>query len=65
MFHLIGALPRYGKVGALCVANSPARASRMYRTTVDTLMREAGALNRGSSGARVPDVSRSRTQNAR
>ena len=41
MFHLIGALPRYGKVGALCVGDSPARAERLYRTTVETLMREA------------------------
>ncbi len=41
MFHLIGALPRYGKVGALCVGDSPARAARLYRTTVETLTREA------------------------
>jgi hypothetical protein len=41
MFHLIGALPRYGKVGALCVGDSAARAEQFYRTTVETLMREA------------------------
>jgi hypothetical protein len=52
MFHLIGALPRYGKVGALCVGDSPARASRMYRTTVETLTREAGAIRRTSYGGR-------------
>jgi hypothetical protein len=46
MFHLIGALPRYGKVGALCVGDSPERASRMYRTTVETLTREASAVRR-------------------
>jgi hypothetical protein len=46
MFHLIGALPKYGKVGALCVGNSPARAARMYRRTVDTLTREASAVRR-------------------
>jgi hypothetical protein len=46
MFHLIGALPRYGKVGALCVGDTPARASGLYRTTVDTLMREARAFQR-------------------
>src|SRR5512140_567613 len=46
MFHLIGALPKYGKVGALCVGNSPARAARMYRRTVDTLTREASSVRR-------------------
>jgi hypothetical protein len=46
MFHLIGALPRYGKVGALCVGDSPAHASRMYRTTVETLTREASTVRR-------------------
>jgi hypothetical protein len=50
MFHLIGALPRYGKVGALCVGDSPARAARMYRTTVDTLTREASAVRRRRRG---------------
>jgi hypothetical protein len=50
MFHLIGALPRYGKVGALCVGNSPARAARMYRTTVDTLTREASTVRRRRRG---------------
>jgi hypothetical protein len=46
MFHLIGALPGYGKVGALCVGDSPDRAARMYRSTVDTLLREARAVRR-------------------
>jgi len=44
MFHLLGALPRHGKVGALCVGDSPARAARLYRTTVETLKREAAAV---------------------
>jgi hypothetical protein len=43
MFHLIGALPEFGKVGALCVGNSPKSAERWYRATVDTLARATGA----------------------
>jgi len=54
MFHLIGALPKHGKVGALCVGSSPARAARMYRKTVDTLMREASAVRRAKP--RTADV---------
>jgi hypothetical protein len=57
MFHLIGALPEFGKVGALCVGDSPDRASRMYRSTVDTLMREARAGRRSkrqNENARTP-----------
>jgi hypothetical protein len=46
MFHLIGALLQYGKVGALCVGDSAARAARLYRTTVDTLTRAASAVRR-------------------
>ncbi len=55
MFHLIGALPRYGKVGALCVGDSPERAEQLYRTTVDTLTREATAVRRQQGISRGVD----------
>jgi len=48
MFHLIGALPEFGKVGALCVGNSYKKAERWYRAVVDTLSRVTGASLRAS-----------------
>ncbi|MGZ8471150.1 MAG: peptide ligase PGM1-related protein [Gemmatirosa sp.] len=40
MFHLLGALPGYGKLGAVAVGESHAAAERYFRGTVDTLLRE-------------------------
>lgn len=42
MFHLIGALCEFGKLGVLCVGNSPEQAFDLYRRTVDMLDRETG-----------------------
>lgn len=37
MFHLMGALPEYGKLGALCVGNSHERSAHWYRAVLQTL----------------------------
>ncbi len=43
VFHLIGALFEFGKLGVVCVGASPERADALYRRTVDTLDREQKA----------------------
>jgi hypothetical protein len=43
VFHLIGALSRHGKLGMVCIGDSPQRAEALYRETVQTLDRETGA----------------------
>ena len=42
-FHLIGALSEFGKLGIVCVADSPAHARRLYERSVKVLDREAGS----------------------
>ena len=37
VFHLIGALSEYGKLGVVCVGASPERAQALYRRTVEVL----------------------------
>lgn len=41
VFHLIGALSEFGKLGVLCVGDSPESARKLYETTVALLDREA------------------------
>ena len=41
MFHLIGALSQFGKLGILCVGESHEHARGLYRETVEILDREA------------------------
>lgn len=43
MFHLIGALSEFGKLGMVCVADSEAAAYALYQDTVATLDQETGA----------------------
>jgi hypothetical protein len=40
VFHLIGALSRYGKVGAVCIGDTPPRAAALYGETVRILNEE-------------------------
>ena len=40
VFHLIGALSEYGKLGALCIGPTPERARELYDATVAVLDRE-------------------------
>jgi hypothetical protein len=37
MFHLIGALSQYGKLGVVCIGSTPARAKNFYEQTVKVL----------------------------
>ncbi len=46
MFHLIGALSQYGKLGLVCIGASPERARYFYEETVRVLKMETGADNR-------------------
>ncbi len=41
MFHLMGALERFGKLGTLCVGRTAADAERLYHKTVEVLNRES------------------------
>lgn len=42
VFHLIGALSEFGKLGVVCVGDSLTRAKALYKGTVDTLNRAVG-----------------------
>lgn len=42
MFHLIGALSQFGKLGVVCIASTPQRARELYARIVDVLDRECG-----------------------
>lgn len=37
MFHLIGSLSQYGKLGMVCIGNSPERARAFYKKTIQVL----------------------------
>jgi hypothetical protein len=40
MFHLIGALSQYGKLGVVCIGSSPERAKEFYNKAVEVLQLE-------------------------
>ena len=40
MFHLIGALSQYGKLGVVCVGSTPQRAKDFYTKIVEVLDNE-------------------------
>ena len=42
VFHLIGALSRYGKLGMVCIGDSPQKAYALFEQTVACLDRETG-----------------------
>ncbi len=42
VFHLVGALSEFGKLGVVCIADAPHRARRLYDDTVEVLNFEAG-----------------------
>ncbi len=42
VFHLIGALSRYGKLGMVCIGDSPQKAYSLFEQTVACLDRETG-----------------------
>jgi hypothetical protein len=39
-FHLIGAISEFGRLGVVCIGQSPQRAGELYRRTVEVLDRE-------------------------
>ncbi len=43
VFHLIGALSEFGKLGVVGIGHSPERASQLYQETVEVLDRETGS----------------------
>ena len=43
VFHLIGALSEFGKLGVVCIGQTQQRADALYRTTVDVLNRECSS----------------------
>jgi hypothetical protein len=47
VFHLIGALSEFGKVGMVCVAATPERARRLYEETAAILDRESSGFGPG------------------
>ncbi|MEO6166042.1 MAG: peptide ligase PGM1-related protein [Chitinophagales bacterium] len=40
MFHLMGALSRYGKLGVVCIGDTASCANDFYRRTVQVLNKE-------------------------
>lgn len=40
IFHMIGALPQYGKLGVTCIGNTPNEAQVLYERTLETLDQE-------------------------
>jgi hypothetical protein len=40
MFHLIGALSQYGKIGVVCIGSSAEKAKEYYKKAVEVLQLE-------------------------
>jgi hypothetical protein len=46
VFHLIGALSEFGKVGVVCAGGTAERAGRLYEEAIAVLDRECGGEDR-------------------
>lgn len=56
LFHMIGALSRYGKVGVTCIGETREEADQLYDATVDSLDRATGAVSgQGGHAGRLLD----------
>ena len=56
LFHMIGALSRYGKVGVTCIGATRAEADELFDATVKSLDRATGAsLGEGGHPGRLLD----------
>ena len=44
MFHMIGALSQYGKLGIICIGRTIAEAKKFYLKTIDVLDKECSSL---------------------
>ena len=53
MFHLVGALETYGKLGAMCIGRSPAIAEQYFQETVAVLDRETSDSSRRPAPVRA------------
>jgi hypothetical protein len=42
MFHMIGALSQYGKLGLVCIGKTVEEANEYYQKTIDVLNQECG-----------------------
>lgn len=49
VFHLIGALSEFGKLGAICIGENPAEAQSLYQELVSRLDRECSFPDRSST----------------
>ncbi|MBT8079256.1 MAG: ATP-grasp domain-containing protein [Gammaproteobacteria bacterium] len=47
LFHMIGALSQYGKIGMTCIANNPAEAQQLFERTVEILDNETDSSGHG------------------
>ncbi|MFL5542960.1 MAG: peptide ligase PGM1-related protein [Longimicrobiaceae bacterium] len=54
MFHMIGALSQHGKLGTVCIADSPDGAGRLYANLVSVLDREARPAPPAAPPAEAP-----------
>lgn len=45
VFHMIGALSQFGKLGVTCVGDSPEEAQALYQATISTLDRAVGEVD--------------------
>ena len=43
VFHLMGCLSEYGKLGLTCIGNTPKEAEEIYEQVVDTIDRATAA----------------------
>ena len=48
VFHLIGALSEHGKLGTVCIGDTPERAGELFHQTVATLDQETGSAPRAT-----------------
>ncbi|MFL5386785.1 MAG: peptide ligase PGM1-related protein [Longimicrobiaceae bacterium] len=58
MFHMIGALSQFGKLGTVCIADSPDGARRLYENLVSVLDREARPAPAAAPTAEAPRAER-------
>jgi hypothetical protein len=50
VFHLMGALSQYGKLGVVCIGDNPQQAQFLYKRTVNVLNEEVGAVEPSPEG---------------
>ncbi|MEA5534253.1 peptide ligase PGM1-related protein [Crocosphaera sp. XPORK-15E] len=56
LFHLMGALSEFGKLGLTCIGNSLAEAEAIYQQVEDVLDKETGIMNDGSGELIAPNI---------